>query len=113
MSCRVPKNYHPSRVKSRYAAKLKANKPDAKAIAKIAAMNTLTGYQKQKLYKELWQAQPYQLTQPSSVEGGHKPLVHKYLRRYCPARVDVTLYVVMGYNYFLFIWELLENDLDK
>jgi uncharacterized Rmd1/YagE family protein len=54
MACRVPKNYNPSRVKSRYAAKLKADKPDAKAIAKIAAMNTLTGYQKQKLYKELW-----------------------------------------------------------
>ncbi|SVB48365.1 uncharacterized protein METZ01_LOCUS201219 [marine metagenome] len=54
MSCRVPKNYNPTRVKVRYAAKLKANKPDAKAIAKIAANNTLTGYQKQQLYKELW-----------------------------------------------------------
>ena len=54
MICRVPKNYRPTRVKVKYAAKLKANKPDAKAIAKIAAMNTLTGYQKQKLYKELW-----------------------------------------------------------
>ena len=55
MSCRVPKNYHPSRVKSRYAAKLKAKtEAQAKAEAKIAADNTLTGYQKQQLYKKLW-----------------------------------------------------------
>ena len=55
MSCRVPKNYNPTRVKVRYAAKLKAKtEAQAKAEAKIAANNTLTGYQKQQLYKELW-----------------------------------------------------------
>ena len=55
MICRVPKNYRPTRVKVKYAAKLKAKtEAQAKAEAKIAANNTLTGYQKQQLYKEMW-----------------------------------------------------------